>query len=332
MPILGLVRCECCSPEQAPASPHSLHCLNLSGFIMDRGGRNSTGGGTYIEEFLDAIANVPNEVKRNLELMRALDKSAREMGHDLNDTEKKFLQSAKKKLKEKGDEPGAIPKQIADDPAALAEIDLKRAKCYQMADEKIAIADQTAEMVEVHMTRLRNDLIAFEEKLKASGGYNTVGARPGDEVAIRLDPSEDLWVLARVLDYDAETGIYGVLDEDDNSKTYELSEINVIHLESTHSRLSKQDEVLAVYPDTTSFYKATVMQPPRRSGGQGFAMVQFAVSEKLLFKFCLSFLPVCLEEWHSRLSFSHPQDDADEYGNTPQRQVPALHVVKLPLS
>jgi SGF29 tudor-like domain len=53
----------------------------------------------------------------------------------------------------------------------------------------------------------------------------------------------------------------------------------VIHLASVSCKLSKSDEVLAVYPDTTSFYRAVITQPPRRNvQSQGSASVQFAVS------------------------------------------------------
>jgi SGF29 tudor-like domain len=39
---------------------------------------------------------------------------------------------------------------------------------------------------------------------------------------------------------------------------------------------SKGDSVYAVYPDTTSFYPATITQTARKvSGGGGFVMVQF---------------------------------------------------------
>jgi SGF29 tudor-like domain len=59
----------------------------------------------------------------------------------------------------------------------------------------------------------------------------------------------------------------------------QLEGVNVIHLASVSCKLSKSDEVLAVYPDTTSFYRAVITQPPRRNvQSQGSASVQFAVS------------------------------------------------------
>jgi hypothetical protein len=67
-------------------------------------------------------------------------------------------------------------------------------------------------------------------------------------------------------------------------------------------RYQKGDEVYAVYPETTSFYPATVTQPPRqRTSGPGEVTrvgVQF-------------------------------QDDSDDSGHTPLRWVAVHHVFKL---
>lgn len=58
------------------------------------------------------------------------------------------------------------------------------------------------------------------------------------------------------------------MDEDDNAKKLLLDESQVIALEGRSERLSKGDEVLAVYVDTTSFYHATIAIPPRGRGAQ----------------------------------------------------------------
>jgi Inhibitor of growth proteins N-terminal histone-binding len=46
---------------------------------------------THIEEFLDSIASLPNEVKRNLLLIRTLDKSAKELLVELAAAESEYL-------------------------------------------------------------------------------------------------------------------------------------------------------------------------------------------------------------------------------------------------
>ena len=81
-----------------------------------------------------------------------------------------------------------------------------------------------------------------------------------------------------------------------------MQESQVTELNSANgegARLTKGEEVLAVYPDTTSFYTATVTQPPRRGGAAGPTCC------------CVQFV-----------------DDADETGITPDRQVPLRYVIR----
>lgn len=70
-------------------------------------------------------------------------------------------------------------------------------------------------------------------------------------------------------------------------------------------RLSKGDVVFAVYPDTTSFYQATVVQAPRKSqtvaSQKQFVMVNFV-------------------------------DDSDEFGVTHDKAVPLHHIMSPPLN
>ena len=47
----------------------------------------------------------------------------------------------------------------------------------------------------------------------------------------------DEWILGRIKEYEIQSGIYTVMDEDDNTKTYELPESHVIALDS--ERLAK---------------------------------------------------------------------------------------------
>jgi SAGA-associated factor 29 len=97
------------------------------------------------------------------------------------------------------------------------------------------------------------------------------------QVAIKLTTSSDI-ILGRVICYHADIGTYDIADVD-NSKRYSLAEANVAVLDLVDSskRLSKGEDVLAVYPDTTSFYLASVIQAPRRStmGIEPAVTVQF---------------------------------------------------------
>lgn len=66
--------------------------------------------------------------------------------------------------------------------------------------------------------------------------------------------------------------------------------------------LKKGDTIYGVYPETTSFYQATVVQAPRKNAansGNAFVMVHFF-------------------------------DDADEFGVTHEKPVPLKHIIPPP--
>jgi hypothetical protein len=80
---------------------------------------------------------------------------------------------------------------------------------------------------------------------------------------------------------------------------FQLPETQVVVLEGME-KLSRGDIIYAVYPDTTSFYQATVVQSLRKSSGGGsFIMVHFV-------------------------------DDSDEHGVTHDKAVLLKHVMRPP--
>lgn len=82
-------------------------------------------------------------------------------------------------------------------------------------------------------------------------------------------------------------------------KVFRLPESQVVVLGNVE-KLSKGDVIYAVYPDTTSFYQATVVQSLRKSSGGGsFVMVNFV-------------------------------DDSDEHGVTHDKAVSLKHVMRPP--
>lgn len=74
-------------------------------------------------------------------------------------------------------------------------------------------------------------------------------------------------------------------------------------------KLSKGDVVFAVYPDTTSFYQASVVQAPRKhAASQGAGNAASALFVLLNFV-----------------------DDSDEFGVTHDKAVPLKHVIYPPV-
>ena len=278
---------------------------------------------TVIEDVIELIAPVPGAVKRHFDLIHELDGVA---SKELGEIEKAEAAVAKKvgdkleKTKDAKDLGSCAPP--AKEFAALAE---KRRRVDALSDEKLAVAAQTEALVSRHIDVINGELAALSEHLHATGEFEAVGAaRPGDEVAIRLDDyDKDAWILARVVRYKAEVARYDVADADDDRKVYELSESRVVPLTDSGrgvpqahvltgvvsclativdgeaaNRLQKGDEVFAVYPDTTSFYHAVVSMPARRAGaGNAVCHCQF-------------------------------QDDQDETGMNPDRAVPLKYIMR----
>lgn len=171
----------------------------------------------------------------------------------------------------------------------------------QQAEEKVAISEQTYAIVDATVKRLDQDLVKLETLLKATGDFQVPGtAKPNDLAAIQVQPNVPDWILAKVISYDPETGMYRLSDEDvESNKIFHLPESQVVVLNGI-DKLSRGDIVYAVYPDTTSFYQATVVAPPKRvSGGGSFVMANFV-------------------------------DDADENGITHDKAVLLKHVMRVP--
>lgn len=135
-----------------------------------------------------------------------------------------------------------------------------------------------------------------------NGQYDvaTIGGSPGDLAAIQVTPNSSDWILAKVISHDLETGKYKLSDEDiESNKNFTLPESQVVILGGV-DRLACGDIIYSVYPDTTSFYQAIVVQSPRKvSGGGSFVMVHF-------------------------------KDDSDENGVTHDKSVLMKHVMRVP--
>ena len=58
---------------------------------------------------------------------------------------------------------------MTQDPASLAQIRDLRLECQALAEEKVALAQQAYELVEVHIEKLDKDLSAFTEHLQRTG-------------------------------------------------------------------------------------------------------------------------------------------------------------------
>eukprot|EP01084_Bolivina_argentea_P029038 53916_1 len=131
-------------------------------------------------------------------------------------------------------------------------------------------------------------------------------AQQGEQVAMLNEDSEEQgWILARVIRYNLETQEYECRDEDydgDTSKPMRVDRHKVIRLGGTLRNIEVGDEVLAVFPDTTSFYQAIVQKIARSGPRPSDHDVAYIVK----------FL-----------------DDEDESGSTPSRSIMSQYIIQL---
>lgn len=281
-----------------------------------------------IEDVLESLSNLPNSVKRNFELMRELDLKVHALLAEVNEAEAAIVAKAQRAFEHPSSSKlASLENALAQEEKVLESVMLKRRRCDELQDEKVLIAEQTNDIVLQHIEMMNTELAGLSAHLHSTGEFESSGAaRPGDEVAVLLDEDDkDAWILARVVRFKPETAVYDVADADDDRKVYELPETRVVPLTDSAGRgvvaaphalapvasvlasidgapgdvkISKGDEVFAVYPDTTSFYAATISRPPRRGGDSSMCHVQF-------------------------------NDDADETGLTPDRAVPLKYIIRL---
>jgi len=293
---------------------------------MERGSLRSCAEATVIEDILELIAPVPAAVKRNFELIKSLDASVRTEMAEVEKAEASVAKAVADALDKAPSAADRSMEKCAPRPETFLARAEKRRRLDALCEEKINVARQTEALVATHIDVINGELAALSDHLHSTGEFESVGsARPGDEVAVRLDDfDKDAWILARVSRYRAEAAVYDCADADDAKKIYELSEQRVVPLTDiggrgvprahcltgvesclaaqsdgeNAARLAKGDDVFAVYPDTTSFYHAVVSMPARRAAaGNAICHVQF-------------------------------QDDQDETGQNPDRAVPLKYILR----
>ncbi|TYG62966.1 hypothetical protein ES288_D07G274100v1 [Gossypium darwinii] len=143
---------------------------------------------------------------------------------------------------------------------------------------------------------------------------------------VTSDAKMDEWFVVKVINFDEKTKKFEVLDEeagDDEEggvqKTYKLSASCIIPFPERNDPSGTQEfpagrNVLAVYPETTALYKATVISTPRKYAIYTFR--SFPLLNKLTNNLLCAYLRGYLLEF----------DD----GALPQRTVPFHKVVPLP--
>jgi SAGA-associated factor 29 len=137
-------------------------------------------------------------------------------------------------------------------------------------------------------------------------------ASQGDQVAAKVTRTDEngSWILAYVLKFYPESETYDVQDEDDTSKLIRLPWNHVMRLSTGQEGwLDKGSKVMAIFPETTSFYRAVVSKHPVWTDGTGEGENGKPRVKEVILKF---------------------EDDEDQDGKTPHRRVPSRYVIPLP--
>jgi hypothetical protein len=133
-------------------------------------------------------------------------------------------------------------------------------------------------------------------------------ARSGEQVAAKVTRSDEngSWILASVQRFYADTETYDVQDEDDTSKLIRLPWSHVMRLSTgAEGCFHKSTDCMAIFPETTSFYRAKVSKAPVwKIDRSGIPMVK-----EIIVKF---------------------EDDEDAQNRTPHRRVPSRYVIPIP--
>lgn len=114
----------------------------------------------------------------------------------------------------------------------------------------------------------------------------------------------DSWILGSILAYDRKSQIYAVQDEDDvggGRVVLSIPFVDVRRLEDTASEMKRGDHVFAVFPETTSFYPATVAKNSKAPSGSKTD-----------------------SNWEVVVKFD---DDEDDHGKNLARRIPARFVI-----
>jgi len=122
---------------------------------------------TYLEKYLESVANLPSEVKRNFTMMQELDQQTQTLLDKLEVSTRGYLK--KRKTAKEG--------SVTDD-RALQKLKDEFKKAMEMGDEKVELAIATYELVDKHIRRLDADLKKFEAELEQQETKGKTSTKP----------------------------------------------------------------------------------------------------------------------------------------------------------
>ena len=254
---------------------------------------------SMLEDFLLSVEGLPNELKRALALIRELDgevdamqRKAAKLEENIVRKADAFVQHRRKRRRTRGSggsgESGGGEEEEADDAPKTALDKAIRAiadhsdpevqellRCYEVsqanADEKVQISYQVLDLIQNNLEHLTGYIGQANVAIDASASMKYAS---GSIVAMQIfdkDSAEPTYILGHIINYDPKLEQWVVADSDNHETHHygtadqitELPEMSFNEL----PKYRKGDMVMALYPNTTTFYPATILQPPRRGSG-----------------------------------------------------------------
>ena len=142
---------------------------------------------TYLEGFIEGLSTLPQELRRQLELIRSLDTSAVASLAELRRLQQEYIYQVEQKMSEVEvvqsadgtvlglrEDPSLEPMfpsteelfDFVNDPDKYKRIKALQRECLQKAEEKVAVARQSLELIDAKVQRLDHDLSAMETLLQ----------------------------------------------------------------------------------------------------------------------------------------------------------------------
>lgn len=136
---------------------------------------------TYLEDFLQSTELIPNDVRRDFELMREHDRECSEMSNKISNNEKKIFQYLKK-IKLDNETNAATNNTVAATTTNQDYIEVKdaygemkglRNRLHHRALQKVSLASNMLKDIEQFINKLDNDLNCFEVDLRGETRLTT---------------------------------------------------------------------------------------------------------------------------------------------------------------
>jgi hypothetical protein len=259
------------------------------------------GSDALLEEYLESIETLPNELRRGLLLMRELDEKIDLSQLKSAQLEKKLLEKAQGLIQQRGvidassggfggsarsnGKNNGNSNQVTDYESILnsisqledgTDVDLREImelfdRSIYAADEKIQVSYQLSD----HVRQCINNLdISIGKVNNAKDASKMSRFAIGSMVAIQVfddDSAEPSYILGKVVRLVENTDQWVIADAEEETKHHTVTQDQITELVDLPfnelPKYKKGDKVMALYPNTTTFYPAEVQVPARKAVG-----------------------------------------------------------------